>query len=227
MKLDKRLSAIAEFCDKVEVTADIGSDHGKLGLTLLNSGKTEMLIATDISAPSLEKTTKLLKGNFDGRFDCRVGDGLSTITPADNVNQLIIAGMGGREICNILNGGKSLLVQAQVLVLQPMRDVSKVRKALSTHNFKIVRDIVVQDKTKYYHILKAVHGCEALSEKQLEFGADAGEYVTVAFQSWLLMREQKVLGVLNKSTGATKINNKLIADNRQLLKCICELKIKE
>ena len=97
-KLGKRLEVIASLVDRKRI-ADVGCDHGKLAYYLLDNGISDYAVVSDISRPSLNKAIDILsktKYNFD--YICC--DGLSGYS-GYNVDQAIIAGMGGDEIIKI------------------------------------------------------------------------------------------------------------------------------
>jgi len=227
MKLDARLSAIYAQVDKCKVVADIGSDHGKLGYALLEANVAEYLIAIDISVPSLDKTTRLLTDRFAGKFEVRAGDGLVPIVHKNSVEQVVIAGIGGREIGKIILSSLKLAHASNALVLQPMRDVVWLRGELNKNNFKIVRDLVVKDGHKYYHILKVVSGAELLTPLQLAFGAVASEYTSPAYQDWLEMLGQKYHSIITSARQAKTLDERKIKGAESCLNTITELKNKE
>ena len=204
------------MCNKASVTADIGCDHGKLGYALLKSGKTQKLIATDISAACLLKAEKLIAPEF-GAAEFRAGNGLEVIYPGDNVQQIVIAGMGGLEIVSILSehnpqqalpvtpfakGG--IATRKPAFILQPQNKIVELRRFLNQNNYKIIADLIVKEGNKYYHIVKIIHGKQALTELQLLFGADTAAYLTADYKEWLAKLETKLKFVLSKTNDKTK-----------------------
>ncbi len=193
--MTNRQKEISALLDKAKLTADVGCDHGILSLYLLKNDLTNRLVATDISAPSLKKTIKLLQDNgLSYRADCVVCDGL----PADqNFDQVLIAGMGGNEICKILTQYFRKNSTRPTLVLQPMRDFYKVRKLLNSQSYAIVVDRLIFDK-KFYLLIKAVVGEQSLTETQLIFGAIEKNYTDDVFVRWLDEKIDKTTQILSK-----------------------------
>lgn len=197
--MTERQAAIAQLLQKSRLTADVGCDHGILSLYLLQSGLTERLVATDISYPSLQKTVELLhRHDLDSRADCVHCDGLPTGYQFD---QILIAGMGGLEICKILKAYFASNPDAMPrLILQPMRDYMNVRKLLNVHGYEIVVDRMIFDK-KFYLLLSARAGSQVLSERQLRFGAQIASYRDPAYQAWLdqnIVKIDRILAQLDK-----------------------------
>ena len=193
--MTKRQQAIFDLLQNVPTTADVGCDHGILSLNILERNISSKVIATDISAPSLQKTKDLLNSyNLASNAEFYCVDGL----PREcKVDQILIAGMGGNEICKILSkylSGREIL---PVLVLQPMRDFFKVRKMLMDFGYKIVVDKIIFDK-KFYLLLKAEPGVQQCSTMQLYFGVIAQSYVEKDYQMWLDSQIQKANRILPK-----------------------------
>lgn len=130
MILGKRLSAVASEVDGKSM-ADVGCDHGKVSMACLLSGKVEKVIACDISSKSLQKAIDLAEKLNVKNIEFRVGNGLQVISDGE-VDCVVIAGMGGIEIMNILshipNGVK-------ILVLSPHRNTIELRDFLQRNLF--------------------------------------------------------------------------------------------
>ncbi|MCK5129704.1 MAG: SAM-dependent methyltransferase [Clostridiales bacterium] len=153
-KLDARTQRIYEFVDNVDSVADIGCDHGRLSLLLAYKGL--KVIATDISKPSLEKAQNLAK-RHEVIVDTRLGDGLSMIGP-EEVQAIIIAGMGQNTIINILNNAEETVDKAQYVIMQSMNGDYDLRYFLSNNGFEIIDESLVLDGKRLYCIIKAQSG---------------------------------------------------------------------
>ncbi len=146
----KRIRLLTALLPPCNTFVDVGCDHGYCAEYMLKNGLCKRAIITDISAPSLQKAEKLLKNYVDkGVCQAVCTDGLYGV---DNTADLVlIAGMGGMEICHILgeNGG----FIPQKFVLQPMRDGDKVRRLLLANGATITRDFTFTDGRKYYSVI--------------------------------------------------------------------------
>lgn len=154
IRLSKRIKCIVDFISKNAIVADIGTDHGMLPCYLVRQGIAKRAIATDISEPSLSKTVLLANQyKLEDRVLCRVGDGLSTLHPYE-VDTVVIAGMGGVLISDIM--ARSPLVAESILtfVLQPMTADAELRQYLFLHGFAIEDEKLVYDMGKFYHTMK-------------------------------------------------------------------------
>lgn len=194
--MEKRMQTILDLCQKLPITADVGCDHGYISLELLKQNKTDYIIATDISKPSLQKAIDLLnQKGFKDKFCARVGDGLSVIKSDESIDQVVIAGMGGQEIIHILQEfkGKNMLKN---IVLQPMNQIKQLREYLTDNGFKINRDIIVKEGEKFYHILGVNLGRQKLNMLELGFGANIEDCKTEDFKLWLKQKQFKIKRIL-------------------------------
>lgn len=168
IRLDKRLSAVADLID-YGVVADIGCDHGKLGFYLLGTDRASMVIATDISAGSLQKASGLAFEN-DLNMQTRLGDGLSPLKSGE-ADTVVIAGLGGDVISEILAHARHDNKSFDKFVLSPNTHPEKVRRELVLQGHKIVADSSVECAGKRYTLIKSVVGEDELDELQIQFGA--------------------------------------------------------
>jgi tRNA (adenine22-N1)-methyltransferase len=117
--LPPRLAAVAGRVLPGFPAADIGSDHALLAAYLLESGICPRVIATDVGVLPLERARDAMTACQAPEYDCRLGFGLSVIGPGE-VATVIIAGMGGRNIADILAEDLGKLQGFRRLILQPM-----------------------------------------------------------------------------------------------------------
>ncbi|MDE6472153.1 MAG: class I SAM-dependent methyltransferase [Clostridia bacterium] len=150
MILGKRLSAVVSEVDGMSM-ADVGCDHGKVSVECLLSGKVEKAIACDISSKSLQKAVDLAEKYKVNGIEFRAGDGLQVIADGE-VDCVVIAGMGGIEIMNILS---HIPQGVKKLVLSPHRNVIELRQFLSSREIYVDKDYIVKDGKKFYDVIVA------------------------------------------------------------------------
>ncbi len=164
ISLDPRLEKIAELCGKCGSFADIGTDHGRLGAYMLQSGMCEKVQFTDISEPSLMKAKRLLATlGIADKAKFLVGDGAKALE--DNADVAVIAGMGGETISGIIARGRDNLADAR-LVLQPNVAADDVRRQLCESGYAICDEAVVRDGRRLYVIIAAEPGEMQLTDMQ-------------------------------------------------------------
>lgn len=156
--LRPRLQAVADRVHGARCAADIGCDHGRLCVALLQSGRAEQVIGTDISAASLAKAHALrTRCALDARLTLREADGLSALTP-NEADTLIFCGMGGETIARLLSAHPAVAASARELHMQPMRGEAELRAYLYGHGFSIFEESLVLDAGRYYQIISARPG---------------------------------------------------------------------
>ncbi|MBQ8426370.1 MAG: SAM-dependent methyltransferase [Clostridia bacterium] len=165
--MTERLNTIFNSIPACDVFADIGCDHGYVAKAMLDSGKAQKVIVSDVSAKCLKKAELLLSDYIaNGRAESKVSDGFDKI---DFCSVALIAGMGGEEIISILSKARSL---PEKLILQPMKNCDKVRYFVVQNGYRIERDFVFKAGGKFYDLMSLTKGKDKLTEEQAEFGKD-------------------------------------------------------
>ena len=158
MRLSDRLQAIADLIPKNTIVADIGTDHGYIPIYLIEKGISKRVIATDISGNSLNKIVESIEGTRYRRdIDARIGDGLEPIKPFE-VDTVVIAGMGGLLIRDILDGDKYKRDSIVNFILQPNVAAKELRMYLYENNFRIVDEVLVKEDNRFYEVILAERG---------------------------------------------------------------------
>ena len=162
MKLTDRLQMIADGIRAGETMADIGTDHGFLPIFLAESGICPHVIMTDISDGSLTKAETDLRlaqgeGNaeLEGRTELRLGDGLSVLKPGE-VDVVVIAGMGGILMTEILGADPEKTGSFGRFILQPRNNPGRLRAFLLDRGFRITREQIVREHRFLCEIITAV-----------------------------------------------------------------------
>lgn len=153
MHLTSRLKAIADSFDKCDCIADIGSDHAHLPIFLIKNNKAAKAIATDINmGPANISKKRIQQYELDSLIDVRVGSGLKVLK-YNEADIIVISGMGGLLIMDIIEESLEIAKSAKLLVLQPMRDGYLLRKWLFENGFEITDVEIVKEENKYYEII--------------------------------------------------------------------------
>lgn len=158
MKLSKRLLIIAGLVPKNSVVADVGTDHGYIPAYLIANKISKKVIGSDISKGSLDKIIDYVKEiGFEKEIEPRLGDGLKILKPYE-VDTVIIAGMGGVLIKEILDNDKNITNSITNFILQPMIGAKELRMYLMENNFEIIKEELAKEENKYYEIIYAKKG---------------------------------------------------------------------
>ncbi|MCQ1530820.1 tRNA (adenine(22)-N(1))-methyltransferase [Lutispora saccharofermentans] len=168
MDLTPRLAVIGESIDECDVVADIGSDHAYLPIYLINNNKAKKAIATDINKGPAEISMKRVKKyGLEQHIEIRIGDGLSALKDKE-ADIIVIAGMGGILIQNILSEGIDIARSAGELILQPMRDSRILIKWLIQNSFEIFNGEIVKENDKFYEIIWTRYKQNCYDEKSID-----------------------------------------------------------
>lgn len=196
-----RLKAIVDFVES-RVVADVGTDHGKVVAQLFAEGKIDFAYLSDISPKSLDKAKSLLqKLGYIEKSKFLVCNGLENY-PKLVLCDVIIAGMGGEEIINILKSSK-VNNNVNNYILQPQKNVAKVRQYLVDNGYKIVSDIVVEDASQFYFVLKAKQGKDKLNELELNFGRTNLEDFSADFCKYIVMQKKLYDEIISNANSLT------------------------
>lgn len=191
MEMSLRLKKVLSLVPTCDVMADVGCDHGMIGINALIEGKAKRVLFTDISAPSLHKAKILAeKKGLVSKCEFIFGDGLCD----RYVDCAVIGGIGGKEILKILANTESL---PKHLVLNPMRNTDTIRAQLSK-NYFFNYDQKLYDK-KYYDILSLTRGCDMLSSLQIRYGKTNLEFFCEDFCKYLFEEYKKYVIIFNKT----------------------------
>ena len=151
-----RLKAIINnvTCRKI---ADIGTDHAYIPIFLVENYLADKVIATDINeGPLFIACENINKKNLERKIETRLGGGLSVIGEGE-VDEIIIAGMGGILISEILDNDITIAKKSR-LILQPMNAQYELRKYLISHSFRIISEDIAVEGFKVYNIIIAESG---------------------------------------------------------------------
>ena len=153
-----RLKKICNLVDENSIVADIGTDHGIIPIELSKNNISKKIIATDISKNSLEKLEqKLIYNSNIVNIEIRVSDGLDSFVEFE-VDTIIVSGMGGILIKEILEKNLNVAKSANSLILSPNNSLDVLRMFLLHNNFVIEKEDDVLENRKYYQILKVKRG---------------------------------------------------------------------
>ena len=159
MRLSKRIYALANNVIDGHSIADIGTDHGYVPMLLMKEGRSPHVIMSDISEGSLAKAKETFAAvhlnDKVSESDFRIGDGLQTIE-AGEVDEIIIAGLGGHTIKSILADDEQKSRSFGRLILQPRKHSGTLRYYLYTHGWDIESENLAEEGKFACEIITAV-----------------------------------------------------------------------
>ena len=171
--LDRRLQSAARQVRMGSRLADIGTDHGYLGIYLLQSGAARHVIACDLRKDPLENARRNAKlFGVDGEMELRLSDGLEKILP-DEVDTVVMAGMGGDLIQKILSQCPWRKREGLQFILQPQSAGNVLRRWLCEDGFEIQREEPVQDGHFLYTVMAIRQGAPSPLTPGTEYASPA------------------------------------------------------
>lgn len=222
-KLNPRLLWFAERVRDGVLFADIGTDHAKLPVFLVASGKIQKVIAADIGeGPIARARTYIHACGYADRIETAITDGLDGLditAPAD----IAICGMGGETIRGIIDAAP-MVKNAQIrLLLQPMTDFALLREYLATNGFLPVHEDIIASEGRMYQCM-IVSYCGTpytLTAAEAELGKQCIEQRSDTFIQYVKRRYnivQKYIDGKSRSGADTTAETALIAAYDKILK---------
>ena len=157
--LDSRLAAVASFVPPGARVADVGADHGRLAEALLRTGVARSCVATEASPARLRRLAERLGDHgLGGRLSLRCGDGLAPLQPADGLDVLVLAGLGGCTIVRILSRPDRESLGIRRYLLQPATDAALVRRWLLEHGLGRMDERLVEVRGRFHPVIAAEAG---------------------------------------------------------------------
>ena len=222
--LTERLAAIANEIEKGESVADIGTDHGYLPMYLTKEEISPKVIMADISKGSLNKARRNCRELMpEVKFDFRNGNGLRVIKKGE-VDVIVIAGMGGNLICDILGRDLGKAKSCKKLILQPRTAQGRLRAWLVRKGFDIVNEQLVREGRFICEIITAVPGepresiklnlePESIKWEMPYWVANLKNPLVNEFISYKIDRENRILKSMENSKNIPAEDVKAIEDN--------------
>ena len=153
--LSKRLARCADYIGITGCVADIGCDHGYLGISLLKNGQAQSVIAADIRPMPLQAAKENAKRfGFEQQMEFFLSDGAAAISRDFDV--MVCAGMGADTMISILENAPWLKSESFRFVLQCQSKTAMLRKYLNENGFSIVRESAIKDGRFLYSVMEVV-----------------------------------------------------------------------
>jgi len=178
--LDNRLRLCAEMVTGSGTVCDVGTDHALLAAELITQGICSKVIASDIKEGPLESAKRTVERyDIADKVELILSDGLANV-PLEGVSDIVIAGMGGETIADIIDSCEGLIYSDINLVLQPMTKAEELRRRLFSSGYAIESERAVEEGGRLYTVMSARwnEGWTELTEYEAAAGffADDDEY---------------------------------------------------
>ena len=222
ISLSPRLLTCCNFICPGDRVADVGTDHGYLGIWLLQQGIASSVIASDIVPGPLSAAERNVeKYGFTDKMKCYLSDGVQSI-PRD-FDTLVCAGMGGDTMIHILESAPWLKNEQYRLILQCQSKRPELRKWLYENGFAVRRETLAKDGKFCYPVTEVVYA-PGESLKGAEF------YITPALRasgSPLLPEfyDRVVGGIRTSVEGLSRTGGEKYEEMKAILEELLEMKL--
>lgn len=209
IKLSKRLLSIANLVDDNSKVVDIGCDHGLVSIYLAMNKQNISIIASDINQNALDNAIKNInKYHLEDKIKVCLSNGLDNIN--DEIDTIIISGMGGHTIVDILTNNQEKLNTVNNIIIQSNNDIEYVRRKIVKLGYYIKKEELILDKNIYYTVILFTKGKKKYTNKEYYFGP-------------ILLKENSKIFIERKNKEYTKLLN--IKNNIPKRKLLIRLKI--
>ena len=215
MFISSRIRTIGEFVNANDSVADVGADHGLLEIYLLARHRDIKILAIE----NKKGPYKILENNLIAykNITLSLSDGLTKI--GKNIDTVIIAGMGGLNIKQILDESKEKLPQIKKIIIDAHRDIALARRIIVKYGYKIQSEKIVYEDGKYYVIICFINNgkVKRYSRDELDFGYKLYEdKLWPEFSNYLVKKNQNIIykiqdkrGTQDKVLKLKKINERI------------------
>ena len=153
LPLSARLLQCSQFVRKGDIVADIGCDHGYLGIYLLKNNIAEYVYASDINQGPLDSAFhNSHKFGVADHMSFYLSDGLKNV-PRD-FTVAVCAGMGADTIQSVLEAAPWLRANKYRLILQCQSRRPQLRRYLSENGWQITDERVIRDGRFLYTVME-------------------------------------------------------------------------
>lgn len=223
--MNKRLEAIARLVMDGRGLADVGTDHGYLPIWLAQHGYGGKLFASDVNPLPLSAAIRSAQeAGLEKRIHFALSDGLEQ-TPPDEIDTIVIAGMGGDLICDILDRAEWCMDPRYSLLLQPMTKAEVLRYWLCNNGFVLTEEKLVRDGAFLYQVISArFQENMKLSDAELFSGAFTNLQRDPLAGEWLELLCARFDKELSGLSAAAKQMPEKIELCREILRELAEMK---
>lgn len=157
ISLSPRLLLCSQFVKSGDRVADVGCDHGYLGIYLLKKNIAAYVFASDINpGPLASAVRNAEKYGVSERISFHLSAGVKEVPK--NFDTMICAGMGADTMVSILEDAPWLKSKKYRLILQCQSKTALLRSYLWANDWDIRQEKAVKDGRFVYTVMEVVRG---------------------------------------------------------------------
>lgn len=169
MKINARLKKIGDLVEANSSCLDVGCDHALLDIYLVRQNKNIRAVASDIAEGPVEQAKRNIKRErLEEEIEVRLGEGLSTYS--EDINTVIISGMGGRSTVAICKNNMKTFKKIDTYIISPNNYHEEVKRFFTKNGYYIANEEFVRDKRFIYQIIIFKKGKRKYTKKEYFFG---------------------------------------------------------
>lgn len=186
--LGARLALCAAMVRPGTALADVGTDHAYLPVWLAKRGLVPHAVAADVRpGPLMRARRNIERYGAGAAVTARLSDGLDSVLP-EEAQDVVMAGMGGLLIAQIVARTPWLREGDRRLILQPMTSADGLRRSLSRLGFAVLRERCARENGHVYSVMLCAYDPPNRAEGERFFYA--GHVGTAAPEDRLYLRRQ-------------------------------------
>lgn len=200
VNINKRLEMIAFKIHDNRSVIDVGCDHALLGIYLVLNRDNVKVIASDINDGPLKKAKENIKKyKVEDKVKVKLGNGIDTIE--NDIDTVVISGMGGLNMIGILKYKTNLLKNVSTIVLSPNNYTKEVRREITKLGFYIKDEELVLEKGIIYPVIVFERGRKFYKKSDYIYGPVLLQKKSSLFKKYLereLLTKETILKVMPK-----------------------------
>ena len=160
---------VASLVDKNTKVADIGADHGYLISYLVENSIINRGYACENKKGPFSRLKENINSlNLENQVQVELSDGISSLP--NDINTVIIAGMGGDTVIKIIHDSIEKLLNINCFIISSHTKMFEVRETLTNLGYYIENENACIDEEKFYQVSKFVKGKKEYSQIELKYG---------------------------------------------------------
>ena len=204
----KRLDVILSLLPRGCRLADIGCDHAYIPICAVKQGKADFAYASDVREGPLSRAAEnVAEAGLTGKIVLKLANGLDGAEEY-RPDTIVIAGMGGELIAEIIDRATFVKTDKITLILQPMTCADELRKYLLSNGFEIERERLAYEERHIYQIsvCRYTNKAQKYSDDELETGRDHEdrELVPALYKKYIAKYEKIIKGKTKAGIDAQK-----------------------
>lgn len=187
IKISARLLDIVSHVSKEDIIIDVGCDHALLAVYLVQKFNFKIIYVSDNKKEALKGGIENIeKNNLSKIIIPLLGNGLEVIKD-ENINTLIISGLGSRTILDIFDNNK--MSKINKIIIQSNTELYSLRKEVVKAGYKIIKETIIYDNKKYYSTMSFIRGSIKYQERYLKFGF----HQNIEYYNYLIEKKKKLM----------------------------------